>query len=89
MRMGSREPSEDELRTWFAYVLAVARDEGLSLTDIPLDFDTTSAVTAVADAYPDPSAELIVAAEAAFAGMLDGTNAQRRAEQTRARLLGN
>lgn len=89
MLMGSREPCDDELRARFAYALAVARGEGISLTDNPFDTDTAVAVTAVADAYPDPPAELITAAEAAFAGMLDGTNAQRHAEETRARLLGS
>ncbi|TDP29769.1 hypothetical protein [Nocardia ignorata] len=89
MRTGARRPTDDELRTRFEYALAAARDQGVDLTDHPLDTDTADALSAVAEAYPNPPAELIDAAERAFQGLLDGTNGARRAASARARLLGD
>ncbi|MFI6046324.1 hypothetical protein ACIA8C_32220 [Nocardia sp. NPDC051321] len=71
-------PTEDELRQNFVDALAAVRGgDGVS-SDNGLDVRTVHALWEIADAYPNIPDNLIVAAGAAFAGQLDGTNAAAR-----------
>ncbi|APB01566.1 hypothetical protein [Nocardia seriolae] len=79
MRHG--QPSDDELRANFDEVLAeVLTGRGVH-TATGLDDDTEDALWAIAEAHPNATPELIAAARQAFAGQLDGSNAERWAEE--------
>lgn len=74
------QPTEAELRRAFDEALRLAADEAAITSDTGLDSTVDDALIAIAEAAPNPPRELIRAAEAAFAGQLDGSNAaaQRR-----------
>ncbi|WP_433564577.1 hypothetical protein ACQP1O_04215 [Nocardia sp. CA-151230] len=79
MRHG--HPSDDELRENFDEVLThVLAGRGVH-TATGLDDDTQDALWAIAEAYPNATPELIDAARRAFAGQLDGSNAERWQEE--------
>ncbi|WP_306360356.1 hypothetical protein [Nocardia sp. CC227C] len=79
MRIG--RPSDDELRRNFESVLAeVMVGQGVR-TATGLDDDTQDALWEIARAYPDIPDELVLAARRAFAGQLDGSNADRWHEE--------
>ncbi|WP_433661717.1 hypothetical protein ACQPW1_05820 [Nocardia sp. CA-128927] len=71
-------PAEDELRQSFAEALASVRSGGGVSSDNGLDLRTANALWQIADAYPRVPDDLIAAADAAFAGQLDGSNAAAR-----------
>ncbi|MFE3255931.1 hypothetical protein ACFXPS_12440 [Nocardia sp. NPDC059091] len=74
-------PSDDELRENFDEVLThVLAGKGVH-TATGLDDDTQDALWAIAEAYPNATPEMIDAARKAFAGQLDGSNAQRWQEE--------
>ncbi|MFC7219459.1 hypothetical protein ACFQLX_14950 [Streptomyces polyrhachis] len=80
--MRKRHPTEDELRLAFEVELASAAAGGGVRTETGLDTRTENALLDIVMAFPVVSQQLIDAARAAFAGQLDGTNA----EQSRALL---
>lgn len=67
--------TSEQLRGEFELALRIARTTGVVYPDSGLDHFVTGAIDEVAMGCPDPAPELIVAAERAFAGMLDGSNA--------------
>ncbi|MFE1593225.1 hypothetical protein [Nocardia sp. NPDC058705] len=75
-------PTEDELRVNFEVELASAVAGGGVRTETGLDTRTEDALVNIVHAFPVVSQQLIDAARAAFAGQLDGSNA----EQSRALL---
>ncbi|MBF6545153.1 hypothetical protein [Nocardia brasiliensis] len=76
--MLSDHPSEDELRLFFDEALTAVRAGAGVPTDNGLDLRTANALWEIAEAYPNIPGHLISAAEAAFAGQLDGSNAAAR-----------
>ncbi|QIS01703.1 hypothetical protein F5X71_04705 [Nocardia brasiliensis] len=76
--MLSDHPSEDELRQFYDEALAAVREGAGVATDSGLDVRTANALWAIAEAYPNIPDHLIAAADAAFAGQLDGSNAAAR-----------
>jgi hypothetical protein len=76
--MLSDYPTEDELRQSFDEALASVRGGGGVSSDNGLDLRTVDALWQIADAYPTIPDDLIAAANAAFAGQLDGSNAAAR-----------
>ncbi|MFJ9362873.1 hypothetical protein ACIRRA_00425 [Nocardia sp. NPDC101769] len=79
--MRHSDPSDDELRANFDEVLtAVLAGHGVH-TATGLDDDTQDALWAIAEAYPNATPELIDAARKALAGQLDGSNAERWAQE--------
>lgn len=81
--------SRDQLRRSFELYLEAARTEGIVYTATGLDDHVTAAIDAVAGGFPNPAPELIAAAERAFEGQLDGSNAERDRQELLDRLLGN
>jgi hypothetical protein len=75
--------SPAQLRASFEHALKYAHTEGIVYQDTGLDLTVTEAIDEVAGAAPDPPAELIAAAEQAFAGQLDGSNAARAEQELR------
>ncbi|MGW6724413.1 hypothetical protein ACWF9G_00785 [Nocardia sp. NPDC055029] len=75
-------PTDDELRLNFEVELASAVAGGGLRTETGLDTRTEDALLNIVQAFPIVSQQLIDAARAAFAGQLDGSNA----EQSRALL---
>ncbi|MEV6273932.1 hypothetical protein [Nocardia sp. NPDC051832] len=71
-------PSSSELRRNFERELTSAISGGGLRSNSGLDVPTRGALIEVAKAYPVVSEDLIAAARAAFAGQLDGSNAQAR-----------
>jgi hypothetical protein len=71
----------EKLRGNFEIMLEFARTEGILYTETGLDAEVTAALADVAGECPDPLPELIVAAQRAFAGQLDGSNAARAQEK--------
>ncbi|NKY46171.1 hypothetical protein [Nocardia cerradoensis] len=76
VRMRGRLTPE-QLRGEFKLALRIARTTGVVYPDNGLDKVVEDAIGEVAMGCPDPAPELIAAAEHAFAGMLDGSNAAR------------
>lgn len=76
----------DRVRSDFALALAAAGD-GIVYTDLPLDPMVMVALDAVAAQAPEPPRAAIDAAERAFAGQLDGSNAADIARARAALLL--
>ncbi|WP_063629970.1 hypothetical protein [Nocardia sp. BMG51109] len=71
-------PTEDELRGSFEEELASVRAGRGLASDSGLDGQTEAALWEIARAYPNIPDSLVESARRAFAGQLDGTNAQER-----------
>ncbi|MFD6155131.1 hypothetical protein ACFWF7_16380 [Nocardia sp. NPDC060256] len=72
----SHDPDDEQLRVTFDGEFARAlAGEGVR-NHRGLDYETFRALARVAGAYPDVAPALIEAAHAAFAGQLDGSNAE-------------
>lgn len=71
----------EQLRGKFELALRIARTTGVVYPDNGLDKVVDDAIGEVAMGCPDPAPELIAAAERAFAGMLDGSNAARAQQE--------
>ncbi|MFB8002139.1 hypothetical protein [Nocardia sp. NPDC056000] len=82
MRFG--HPSTEQLRLNFDSVLEQVLSGRGVRTETGLDPKTENALWQIRYAYPNASEDLIEAARRAFAGQLDGTNAEEwRAEMDR------
>lgn len=73
-------PGAEELRADFERELASVTTGGGLHPGTALDVETSAALIRIAEAYPEVEGELIAAARAAFAGQLDGSNAEARLE---------
>jgi hypothetical protein len=71
-------PDADELRANFDELLTSVRNGGGIYSENGLDQKTEDALWAIARAYPDIPDDLIIAADTAFAGQLDGSNSVAR-----------
>ncbi|GAA5081943.1 hypothetical protein [Nocardia iowensis] len=76
--MRSRYPTDDELRRNFEAELTSVTTGGGLRSETGLDMETDAALIAIARAYPAVTDDLVAAARAAFAGQLDGSNADAR-----------
>ncbi|WP_083913191.1 hypothetical protein [Nocardia concava] len=75
--MRGGRPTEEQLRRTFETSLAEAVSGQGIRTETGFDMPTEDALWEIARAYPDVTDELIEAAKSAFAGQLDGSNAQK------------
>lgn len=82
MRHG--RPSKEQLELNFESMLARVLEGHGVRSETGLDSPTRTALTEIARAHPNASEELVQAARRAFAGQLDGSNAEHwRAETDR------
>lgn len=86
--MRLNRPSREELIEDFEEELASVSTGGGLRSETGMDADTDAALWAIARAYPDVTPELVSAARKAFAGQLDGSNADRRRAELAAQVEG-
>lgn len=75
--MRLNHPTREELIENFAEELDSVCNGGGLRSETGLDMETDEALWAIARAYPDVTEELVNGAREAFAGQLDGSNAER------------
>lgn len=75
--MRLNHPTRAELIENFEAELDSVRNGGGLRSETGLDMETDAALWAIARAYPDITEELVTHAREAFAGRLDGSNAER------------
>ncbi|MBF6394117.1 hypothetical protein IU443_29755 [Nocardia farcinica] len=85
MTRPTRPLTTAEKRQLFEAALREAVDRGVVYSHNGVDDDVDEALMAIASAYPHVTPDLIDAAERAFAGQLDGSNAARAEQEMRRR----
>lgn len=86
--MRLNRPTRAELIENFEAELDSVRNGGGLRSETGLDMETDAALWAIARAYPDITEELVGNAREAFAGQLDGSNAERRRAKSAAQIEG-
>ncbi|WP_459549307.1 hypothetical protein [Nocardia sp. X0981] len=84
--MRLNHPTRAELIENFEAELDSVRNGGGLRSETGLDMETGEALWAIARAYPDITEELVRNARKAFAGQLDGSNAERRRAKLNAQI---